>query len=166
MAKILKELAENITLYENALSDVNDTTDLKVPKRFKTLNKKNFEEMYKLGAATIHKRNLLNNEDFITFKIRTKRMDDILINNNIGFIKIDVEGHEENVLNGAIEIIKKNKPVLLVEIEEKHTKRNVNESINFINSLGYKSYYLSGSKLENTEKLNNYKNKNNYFFIR
>ena len=61
-----------------------DTTDLKVPKRFKTLNKKNFEEMYKLGAATIHKRNLLNNEDFITFKIRTKRMDDILINNNIG----------------------------------------------------------------------------------
>ena len=79
---------------------------------------------------------------------------------------MDVEGHEENVLNGAIEIIKKNKPVLLVEIEEKHTKRNVNESINFINSLGYKSYYLSGSKLENTEKLNNYKNKNNYFFIR
>tara|TARA_B100001123_G_C15214959_1_gene988839 strand:+ start:390 stop:1148 length:759 start_codon:yes stop_codon:yes gene_type:complete len=166
LSKNLKELAENITLYENALSDVNDTTDLKVPKRFKTLNKKNFEEMYKLGAATIHKRNLLNNEDFITFKIRTKRMDDILINNNIGFIKIDVEGHEENVLNGAIEIIKKNKPVLLVEIEEKHTKRNVNESINFINSLGYKSYYLSGSKLENTEKLNNYKNKNNYFFIR
>ena len=44
--------------------------------------------------------------------------------------------------------------------------KNVNESINFINSLGYKSYYLSGSKLENTEKLNNYKNKNNYFFIR
>ena len=166
LSKNLKELAENITLYKNALSDVNATTDLKVPKRFKTLNKKNFEEMYKLGAATIHKRNLLNNEDFITFKIRTKRMDDILINNNIGFIKIDVEGHEENVLNGAIEIIKKNKPVLLVEIEEKHTKRNVNESINFINSLGYKSYYLSGSKLENTEKLNNYKNKNNYFFIR
>ena len=164
--KNLKKLAENITLYENALSDVNDTTDLKVPRRFKTLNKKNYEEMYKLGAATIHKENLLNNEDFITFKIRTKKLDDVLSNNNIGFIKIDVEGHEKNVLNGAIEIIKKNKPVLLVEIEEKHSKKKVKESINFINSLGYKSYYLSGSNLEDTNKLNNFNNRNNYFFIK
>ena len=93
-------------------------------------------------------------------------MDDILANNNIGFIKIDVEGHEENVLNGAIEIIKRNKPVLLVEIEEKHSKKNVQESLNFINSLGYKSYYLSGFNLESTNKLNNYKDRNNYFFIK
>ena len=164
--KNLKKLAENITLYENALSDVDATVDLKVPKRFNTLNKKNYEEMYKLGAATIHEKNLLNNESFITFKIRTKKLDNILKNNNIGFIKIDVEGHEENVLNGAKEIIKKNKPVLLVEIEEKHTKKNVEESINFINSLGYKSYYLSGLNLESTNKLNSYKDKNNYFFIK
>tara|TARA_Y100000310_G_scaffold293618_1_gene323319 strand:+ start:2412 stop:3170 length:759 start_codon:yes stop_codon:yes gene_type:complete len=166
LSKNLKKLAENITLYENALSDASVTTDLKIPKRFNTLNKKNYEEMYKLGAATIHEKNLLNNEDFITFKIRTKKLDDILANNNIGFIKIDVEGHEENVLNGAIEIIKRNKPVLLVEIEEKHSKKNVQESLNFINSLGYKSYYLSGFNLESTNKLNNYKDRNNYFFIK
>ena len=164
--KNLKKLAKNITLYENALSDVSVTTNLKVPKRFNTLNKKNYEEMYKLGAATIHEKNLLNSEDFTTFKIKTKKLDDILVNNNIGFIKIDVEGHEENVLNGAIEIIKRNKPVLLVEIEEKHSKKNVKESINFINSLGYKSYYLSGLNLESTNKLNNYEDRNNYFFIK
>jgi FkbM family methyltransferase len=164
--KNLKKLAENITLYENALSNVNITTDLKIPKRFKTLNKKNYEEMYKLGAATIHEKNLLNNEDFITFKIKTKKLDDVLNNNNVGFIKIDVEGHEENVLNGAIKILKRDKPVLLVEIEERHSKKKVEETINFINSLGYKSYYLSGSNLENTNKLKNYKEKNNYFFIK
>ena len=141
--KNLKKLAKNITLYENALSNVSSTVDLKVPKRFNTFNKKNYEEMYKLGAATIHEKNLLNNQDFTTFKIRTKKLDDVLPDNKIGFIKIDVEGHEENVLNGAVKIIKKNKPVLLVEIEEKHSKKNVKETINFINSLGYKSYYLT-----------------------
>ena len=122
--------------------------------------------MYKLGSATIHKKNLLNNDDLVSLKVRTKKMDDILGNNNIGFIKIDVEGHEENVLMGATEIIKKNRPILLVEIEQKHTRKNVEETINFINSLGYKSYFLSGSNLENTNKLKNYKDKNNYFFIK
>ena len=164
--KNLKKLAKNITLYENALSDVSSTVDLKVPKRFNTFNKKNYEEMYKLGAATIHKKNLLSNDDLVSLKVRTKKMDDILGNNNIGFIKIDVEGHEENVLMGATEIIKKNRPILLVEIEQKHTRKNVEETINFINSLGYKSYFLSGSNLENTNKLKNYKDKNNYFFIK
>ena len=33
--------------------------------------------------------------------------------------KIDVEGHEKNVIIGAENIIKKNKPNLLIEIEEK-----------------------------------------------
>ena len=101
----LKKIAENITLYENALSDTNSTTDLKIPKRFKTLNKKNYEEMYKLGSATIHKKNLLNNDDLVSLKVRTKKMDDILGNNNIGFIKIDVEGHELEVLK-EIKILK------------------------------------------------------------
>ena len=164
--KNLKKLAENITLYESALSDSIVTTNLKIPKRSKTLNKKNYEEMYKLGAATIHDKNLLSNEEFTSFKIRTQKMDDILINNNIGFIKIDVEGHEENVLKGAAEIIKKNRPVLLVEVEEKHTRKSVKETINFINSLGYKAYFLSGSNLENISKLKNYNDKNNYFFIK
>ena len=164
--KNLKKLMKNITLYENALSDVNSVANLKVPRRFNTVNKSNYEEMYKLGASTIHKKNLLNNEEFITIKIKTKKLDNILSNNNIGFIKIDVEGHEQNVINGAIETIKKNKPVLLVEIEEKHSKNSVEETINFINSLGYKSYYLSGLNLENTNKLNNYKDRNNYFFIK
>jgi len=164
--KNLKKLSQNITLYENALSDLNITTDLRVPKRFSSLSKKNYEELYKLGAATIHEKNLLNNDDFVSFKIKTKKLDDILLNNKIGFIKIDVEGHEENVLNGAINIIKKNKPVLLVEIEEKHSKKNVKQSINFINNLGYKSYYMSGRNLESTDKLISYMDRNNYIFIK
>ena len=166
LKKNLNKLLKNITLYEMALSDIISESVLRIPERYKTLNKNNYEEMYKLGAATIHEKNLLNNEKFIEVKIKTTKLDELLINNNIGFIKIDVEGHEQNVINGAINLIKKNKPVLLVEIEEKHSRIKVEETINFINKLGYKSYYLSGSNLESTKKIRNFKICNNYFFIK
>jgi len=164
--KNLKKLVNNITLYDIALSDENTITDLKIPKRFETLSNKNYEEMYKLGAATIHKENMLNNEKFITLKTKTKKLDDLLLNNKVGFIKIDVEGHEQKVINGSLDIIKKNKPVLLVEIEERHSNKSVSDTINFIKNLGYKSYYLSGQSLENSNKLTSYKNQNNFFFIK
>ena len=35
-----------------------------------------------------------------------KKLDDIKINNKIGFIKIDVEGHELEVIKGASRTIK------------------------------------------------------------
>ena len=83
-------------------------------------------------------------------------------------LKKKIKSYYGNILDKKklLSIIKRNKPVLLVEIEEKHSKKNVKESINFINSLGYKSYYLSGLNLESTNKLNNYEDRNNYFFIK
>ena len=37
---------------------------------------------------------------------------------NVGLIKIDTQGHELRVLKGAIETLKKNKPVVVFEINE------------------------------------------------
>ena len=163
--KNLKKIVKNITLYNTALSDVKTVTDLKISKRFNTIIKKNYEERYKLGTATIHKNNLLTNEEFITCKVKTERLDDLLANKNIGFIKIDVEGHEKNVLKGSETLIKKNKPILLVEIEERHSKEKVEDTINFINNLGYKSYFLDKLNLISTTKLKDFKLKNNYIFL-
>ena len=39
---------------------------------------------------------------------------------DVAFIKIDVEGHEEAVLAGAGDTLVRAKPVLLIEIEERH----------------------------------------------
>ena len=36
-----------------------------------------------------------------------------------GFIKIDVEGHEQAVLDGAVETIRRCKPRMLVEIDDR-----------------------------------------------
>ena len=51
-----------------------------------------------------------------------EKLDNIQIK-NIGFIKIDVEGHELEVIKGAKETINKYNLILLVEIEKRHSKR-------------------------------------------
>lgn len=56
-------------------------------------------------------------------------------------IQLDVEGYELNALLGAIETIKKYKPVLCVEFCEKWLNRynnNSKEVLNLIHSLGYR----------------------------
>ena len=79
-------------------------------------------------------------------------------------MSIDVEGHETEVIEGAIETINKNRPILLVEIEESHTKKSVSDTIKFINALGYKSYYFNEKELINTATLTSFETYNNYIF--
>lgn len=165
LKKNLNKIIKNLTLYNVALSDKSKIVDLKVPNRFKVLNKNNHEERYKLGLATMHNENLLENNEYSLFKVRTEKLDNLIKNEKIGFIKIDVEGHEKKVLMGAEKIIKRCKPNLLVEIEEKHTNEKVQNIVNFINDFGYNSFFSDGQNLIETKKLNNYNTKNNFFFI-
>lgn len=48
-------------------------------------------------------------------EVQTLKLDGIISKHRIGAIKIDVEGHEAAVIRGAQELIKENKPVLLIE---------------------------------------------------
>lgn len=55
----------------------------------------------------------------------------------IGFIKIDVEGFELDVLKGARKTIEKDKPNLLIEIEERHTGINLKKMLIEVCEYGY-----------------------------
>ena len=162
----LKKLINNMSLYNIALSDKSEIVDLKIPCRSVVLNQNNYEEKFKLGLATIHKKNLLEKKQFNVFKVKAEKLDDIIQNRNIGFIKIDVEGHEKNVLIGAEKIIQKYKPNLLIEIEERHTNEKVEDIIEFINDFGYRSYFSKNDEFIETKRLDNYSQKNNFFFLR
>ena len=70
---------------------------------------------------------------------------------NVGFIKIDVEGMEEKVLRGAINTIKKNNypPILfeLFEIGDYMSKEKYDSFINFMtNELGYSIVWNYGDE--------------------
>lgn len=95
------------------------------------------------GRSTIENSNELDDNagNTIEIKVKVKKLDDYQFR-NIGFIKIDVEGHELSVLHGARETIRNNKPILLVEIEERHKKNAVPDSCKFLEELGYHSYFV------------------------
>ena len=163
LEKNLKKIVKNIKLYNLALSDKNGVAELKLPTRSKSIFKTNIEELYKLGAATIHPDN--NIKEYKKFSIKTAKLDDIGINNKIGFIKIDVEGHEKNVLMGGKSLIKEHKPVMLVEIEERHTKKPIKETINFIRNFNYNCYYLYENNMIDIDKIFPKNLENNFIFL-
>jgi len=163
LKKNLTKIIKNLTLSNCALSNNAGIANLKIPTRSKSIFKGNVEELYKLGLATIHKKN--NFKKYKSINVTKNKLDDNLKDINIGFIKIDVEGHEKEVVEGAKNLIKKYKPVLLIEIEEKHNKKPVLETINFINSLGYSAFFCKNGQLYNVCKLKNINKENNFFFL-
>lgn len=55
---------------------------------------------------------------------------------NVGFIKIDVEGHELNVLKGITSLLARDRPNLIIEIWDHDI--NAYETLKFLNSINYK----------------------------
>ena len=87
--KNLKKISNNIDLYNFALSNENRVLDLKIPIRNRKFDKKNYEEHYLMGRATVHRLN--NFQNYEKFKITSKKIDDFNFDNEISFIKIDVD---------------------------------------------------------------------------
>jgi FkbM family methyltransferase len=65
----------------------------------------------------------------------------------IGFIKIDVEGHEMEVLNGAHRLIADGNPNLLVEIEERHRAGSAPHIFAQMSALGYHGWFAWRDRL-------------------
>lgn len=66
----------------------------------------------------------------------------------IGFIKIDVEGHELKVLQGASEILNQHKPSLLIECESRHLKEHsVHDVFEFLKQKGYQGKFFYRNQL-------------------
>ena len=69
---------------------------------------------------------------------------------NVSMIKIDVEGHELNVLRGLKNTIKKNKPNIIIEVWNKKRKREDFKKL--INDYNYKLEHISGDDFLCTPK--------------
>tara|TARA_Y200000002_G_scaffold281431_1_gene235467 strand:+ start:822 stop:1583 length:762 start_codon:yes stop_codon:yes gene_type:complete len=102
------------------------------------------------SLASLEKRDVSNEERI------EERIIDVDTVDNYGFddvdlIKIDVEGHEQFVILGAIETIKKTNPVLIVEIEQRHINTDINEVFQTILNLGYNGFFLNNGSLMSLE---------------
>lgn len=77
-------------------------------------------------------------------------MDDLGLK-NIGFAKIDVEGHEEKLLRGAADTLERSKPNLYIEIEEVHIDGCFKRTTDLLKSYGYQGYFMLQNVLFPTE---------------
>lgn len=118
----------NIKTYNVALSNTNKEVKMWVPNKDKTGGYSIYNELDE--ELKVYKSNLLNIE-----KVTSNKLDEILIYENKDIaIKIDVERHEKNVLEGAVNLLKKNNILLQVEIFESRKK----EVFEVLKKFGYK----------------------------
>ena len=163
LEKNLKKIIKKIEIYNFALSNKMGDVYIKIPLRKKSFFKNNFEDFYEGGLATIHPDNKFEDKNFEEFKTKSNFLDNFKFDEKIGFIKIDVEGHEQFVLEGAVNTINKDKPNLLIEIEKKHRSDSIKKTFDYLDDLGYKAYTFQNNKLI---LLSDYNNQNyvNYIF--
>ena len=100
--------ARNVQVINTALSSAPGRTTLTMP-----VNRKGHAVT---ELASIAQRQA-GGAEMITIDVETKRLDDFPIA-NCSFIKIDVEGHEEAVLDGAAGLIATQRPALMLELVE------------------------------------------------
>ncbi len=90
--------------------------------------------------------------DVMRVSVETVRLDD-QGHENVGFIKIDVEGHELEVLEGCEALLRRDHPVLLVEIIDWNGTRPWQESVARFTNLGYAAFMLVDGRLTAVEQL-------------
>ena len=73
--------------------------------------------------------------------VETRPLDEVY-SGNVGFIKIDVEGHEHSVLQGARRTIERCRPRVLIEAEERHAPGSVRRIQAFFRRFGYRGYFV------------------------
>jgi FkbM family methyltransferase len=124
---LTRQAPSNATVHNVALSDSSGEAQLWVPS----------------GGAGSEGRSSLRAPSGtrpVPITVRTLRLDDLGLR-DVRFLKIDVEGHEQAVLKGAGATIARERPTLLIEIEQQED-RAVHEVFADVAALGYSGRFL------------------------
>ena len=124
----------NVIGYNVALSSIESQKSINVP----VLDNVPIYEGATLNNLTTRMKN---------YKIQTKTLDSYALE-NIGFVKIDVEGHELDVLLGATNTLTKYKPNIIVEVEARHCQNNTIYNVfEELLKYNYNGYFFKNNKL-------------------
>lgn len=103
----------------------------------------------KFGRSTIEPENSLEEGDLANIDelvVETRTLDDYDLE-AVGFVKIDVEGHEISVLEGAARTIERHQPNLLVEANDAHHPGAVPELARWLAERDYRGVFNAGGRL-------------------
>jgi FkbM family methyltransferase len=132
MARLLRRTsAPNVSVHEIALSDHNGDADLFIPEG---------DDGLVYGLASLEPR-AESPAKLLSTHVPTARLDAV-IDQDVAFVKIDVEGHELSVLNGAVELLERCQPVFLVEAEDRHRTEATRSVFEFFRNKSYRGFFL------------------------
>ena len=139
VARLARAVPRHVAVHAMALSDRAGSQIFRVP----------------LGRrGTSNQRGSLNpdgpDKRHVTFPVAVGTLDALDLG-DVGFIKVDVEGTELDVLAGGRDLIARCRPTLLVEIEEIHNRRPIETALASVTAMGYRGLYLQHGVLRPLE---------------
>ena len=137
---LLRRRLPNVHVYNVALSNRSGTAILRVP----TVNGLALRGWGSIEVA--NRFETLPRHDVDTFEVETAPLDSFGFR-EVGIIKIDVEGHELNVLQGALGVIERDRPFILVEAEDRHRAGALVSVCDLLGPFGYSAWYLRDKRV-------------------
>lgn len=134
--KYLKTQFRNSMVFDFALSDKTGKDIIQIP----YINGELFTT-----RASLNKHKEIDQTGSKEIKIQKITLDDFFKQynlNSINFIKIDVEGHEDKVITGGLTTISRFKPLLLIEIEQRHHEFEISRIFSILEEIGYCGYFF------------------------
>jgi FkbM family methyltransferase len=101
--------------------------------------------------------NVIDAQSSHVIHVPTTSLDDYFSaeKSKIAAIKIDVEGHEMQVLNGAKRLIRAHQPTILCECESRHRGvGSVDDVLDFMSAQNYSGFFFRKSKLRSVAEFN------------
>ena len=157
------DIGSNVGIYtyffSNKFSHVDSFEPLtEITARIKELNRQNVEihnialsncDSYLtfyipiIGGKTVTSRASLEAQEspFEERRVEVRTLDSFGFT-DVDLIKIDVEGHEYSVLEGALLTLQRCKPILLVEIEQRHISRPIEDVFDLVLRQGYDGFFV------------------------
>lgn len=93
------------------------------------------------GCSSISQEASSNYPEHREIRVRMETLDGVY-SGNVGFLKIDVEGHEEAVLDGSRKTIARCRPRMLIEIDERLSTGAVQRITDFLRRLDYRGFFI------------------------
>jgi FkbM family methyltransferase len=134
---LVNALGNKVRVEAVALSDHEGEVELTIPLE---------GDVAQAGLATIAPGTWLDGVPVQRIQVPMRTLDSFKFR-PAGFIKVDVEGHELAVLQGGARLLTRDKPTLLIELEERFGEGAIARVREFLVSLGYRGFYLDGKQI-------------------
>jgi FkbM family methyltransferase len=154
-SRLRRAFPDRVEIRQCAVSSQNGRATLRIPL---------LDGKREFGLSTLEDANALGGHAFVEITVDTVALDDV-VQQEVGFIKIDVEGHELAVLEGARRIIERYHPRLLIECEERHRSGAAASVGGFLHGYGYRGFQLDKRPLSRRPVTNQQRPAHNNFIF-